>query len=352
MIKSNDIIKDNNSIILSKDEMYSPHVIESKLRNDILFQEKMDHLYALHSPRFQSFQSRFLNDQSGKGFDVQMNSAFVEFLELLESTIESYLMEIDISITSFIKAIEYHSIHNDTSVAYFLLYFSSFHDFEDFGIMMEKKCSELYPSSKLDEEKIQNDDMKSNNSSQYFVRVLWDIENIRVQKEKGGLNTVDDLTKFFRQKGLFGNGIDTRITAFFNPGKSGLSKKVVEELDRASVELVYVSSKREDADRKLGHRLSQEVSVLKPIKTTFIIISSDQDFRHQIQELVNAGYKVIIIHDAESGKHTQTLEMYATESFCWRDIVERLPIQEENKKPCKFFASGTCKFGDNCKFKH
>lgn len=71
-----------------------------------------------------------------------------------------------------------------------------------------------------------------------------------------------------------------------------------------------------------------------------------------MHELVNAGYKVIIIHDTVSAKHTQTLEMHATESYCWRDIVERLPIQEVDKKPCKFFASGNCKFGDNCRFKH
>jgi len=349
MIKSNDIINDNSK--LSKDEIYSPHVIESKLRNDILFQEKIDQLYALHSPRFQFF-SRFLNDPSGKGFDLQMNSAFVEFLELLETTIDAYLLEIEISMTSFMKAIEYHSVNNDTSVSYLLLYFSSFHDFEDFGIMMEKKCIELYPSSKLDDIKTNNsnDDTKAN--SQYFVRVLWDIENIRVQKEKGGLNTVDDLNVFLRQKGLFGNGIDTRITAFYNPKKSGLKETIVEELDKASVELVYVSSKREDADRKLGKRISQEISVLKPSQTTFIIISSDQDFRHQVQVAVNAGYKVIIIHDAEGRKHTQTLELHATESYQWRDIVGRLPIQEVTKKPCKFFASGNCKFGDNCKFKH
>jgi hypothetical protein len=250
------------------------------------------------------------------------------------------------------KAIEYHSVNNDTSVSYLLLYFSSFHDFEDFGIMMEKKCMELYPSSKLDDIKTNNSNDDTKTNSQYFVRVLWDIENIRIQKEKGGLNTVDDLNVFLRQKGLFGNGIDTRITAFYNTNKSGLKKTIVEELDKASVEMVYVSSKREDADRKLGHRISQEISVLKPSMTTFIIISSDQDFRHQIQVLVNSGYKVIIIHDAEGGKHTQTLELHATECYNWRDIVGRLPTQEVTKKPCKFFASGHCKFADNCKFKH
>ena len=40
-----------------------------------------------------------------------------------------------------------------------------------------------------------------------------------------------------------------------------MSKAVVKELDQAAVEMVWVSDKREDADRKLGVRIMQEMQV-------------------------------------------------------------------------------------------
>ena len=93
------------------------------------------------------------------------------------------------------------------------------------------------------------------------------------------------LRKFLKEKGLVASGVDTRITAFFNPNGGCVSQKVVGELDMSGVELVWVSQKREDADRKLGLRISQEIQVLSPSHTTFIIISSDQDFRGHMQLL-------------------------------------------------------------------
>ena len=78
-----------------------------------------------------------------------------------------------------------------------------------------------------------------------------------------------------------------------------MSYKTIEELDKGGVELVWVAAKREDADRKLGLKISQEMHVLRDhANTTFVIISSDQDFRHHMQVLINAGYAVIIIHNA------------------------------------------------------
>lgn len=71
-----------------------------------------------------------------------------------------------------------------------------------------------------------------------------------------------------------------------------------------------MSSKREDADRKLGIRINQEMLVLQPAVTTFVIISSDQDFRHHMQLLQNQGFTVIVIHNANNDKWSQVLEMH------------------------------------------
>jgi hypothetical protein len=40
-----------------------------------------------------------------------------------------------------------------------------------------------------------------------------------------------------------------------------VSARDIGDLDKAAVELVWVSGKREDADRKLGHRVHQEMQV-------------------------------------------------------------------------------------------
>lgn len=38
--------------------------------------------------------------------------------------------------------------------------------------------------------------------------------------------------------GLYGSGIDSRITVFFNPGNRSVAKAVIDELDKAAVEMV------------------------------------------------------------------------------------------------------------------
>jgi hypothetical protein len=85
-----------------------------------------------------------------------------------------------------------------------------------------------------------------------------------------------------------------------------------------------VSSKREDADRKLGLRINQEMMVLPHAETTFVIISSDQDFRHYYQLLNSAGYEVVVVHNAGPGpcaKWVQVLEMHAHKAYRWCDIM-------------------------------
>lgn len=168
-----------------------------------------------------------------------------------------------------------------------------------------------------------------------FVRVLWDLENVTVSKRFGGLNAVKKLRDFLKRLGLIGHGIDTRVTAFFNPENSPVSSKTIEELDKAGVELVWVATKREDADRKLGYRISQEMHVLRDASnTTFVIISSDRDFRHHMQLLLNGGYSVIIIHNALNSKWSQSLEMYATAAFRWdQDVIGMDPKNPRPRKP-------------------
>ena len=88
-----------------------------------------------------------------------------------------------------------------------------------------------------------------------------------------------------------------------------------------------MSSKREDADRKIGIRIQQEMVVLPPFETVFVIISSDQDFRHYYQLLSCAGYEVIVIHNAaHDSSNVKTLAMHASKVHTWSDIMSNQNI--------------------------
>ena len=63
------------------------------------------------------------------------------------------------------------------------------------------------------------------------------------------------------------------------------------------------------------------MKVLDPRHTTFVIISSDQDFRHFYQLLKGEGYGVIVIHEAIEGNWVEVLEMHADFAYRWRDIM-------------------------------
>jgi len=68
-------------------------------------------------------------------------------------------------------------------------------------------------------------------------------------------------------------------------------------------------------------RINQDMLLLQPSLTTFVIISSDQDFRHHIQLLANNGFEVIVIHDATSSSWKTALEMHATRSYVWSSFM-------------------------------
>ena len=268
--------------------------------------------------------------------------------------------------------------------------FHKYANFFSFGSMMSEKYEELYlkehsskefqqseinySSQKGNSLVIVNDPMKAivskeenaliihDNEPQRHVRVLWDIENVQVPKNHRALTLIANLQKFLADQTpiLFGPGIDVRITAFFNPSSNRVPSHVVDELDRAAVELVWVSKKREDADRKIGGdvvctltcdvlyttngflflvvnpgiRIHQEMQVLKPPeRVSFMLISSDNDFRHHIQLLTNTGYEAIVVHNAQEIKvdgktistnnsWQQALELHATKAFHWKEIVD------------------------------
>lgn len=254
-----------------------------------------------------------------------MHSVHIEFINTVERALFEEISNMGISEEKFIDLLDVSLKQGDETVERLYKELVVYRNFVDFGLMMQRKYEELYPSPSP-ENTSPSPTLTSNIS---ICRVLWDLENVQVNPKLGGIKTVMQLQDFLKRNNIMGAGVDTRITAFLNPFNKNISKKVIEELNKASVELVCASSKREDADRKLGIRINQEMQLLNPALTTFVIISSDQDFRQHMQLMSNAGYKVVIIHDARHESWRNTLEMHASMSFEWGQVIT-VPLEDSS----------------------
>ena len=301
---------------------YAIYIVESKLRNS----SELNKFYENKSPSFRNFsQIRSEVEANGTGFDLIMMVTYLEFKELVTSHVDDILQELNVTIADFGTRLQ--AIDDECALSLLDL-LEKAHNFIEFAMMMESNYLKLYEGVSGPSFAVKIAPTKRIVSGQKCVRVLWDIENISVSKAMGGLKTVEKLRNFLKLKGWVAPGLDTRITAFFNPSGHAVSQKTIGELDKSGVELVWVSQKREDADRKLGLRISQEVQVLNPGSTTFIILSSDQDFISHMQLLQNSGFHVVVIHKANSEKWKTSLEMHANEGYSWADVVETLDIED------------------------
>lgn len=326
-------------------ELYCPYILESKLRHSKLLQKKLDAFYLRASPRFQNFlESRYNADKSGLGIDILYMPIFNEFDSIIESYIVKYLEEIQVNLEKFLEALNYwiaisefqelNGIEDDSNDensecirSFFFLCFVEDFSIIDFGMMMQNKYNELYKVEEAVLSVVESELPDKNTvSSEIYnkqVRVLWDIENLSVPKNYGGIKAIQHLRSFLQSLELFGSGINTRITAFFNPKKSKLSSKLIKELDAVGIELVWVSEKREDADRKLVHRLQQETDIFKNNKeVTFVIMSSDKDFTRNLNSLVQKGYRTIVIHDARDEHWEEILKTASSESYKWTEVMQ------------------------------
>eukprot|EP01041_Mallomonas_annulata_P010087 gene10087-21022_t len=375
---------------LSTLEKFSPYIIEAYLRGDD-WKQSLEDFFRLQSPKFQGFRERREEHSSsnnrqpsrthhaffGSGYDPQMQAVHNEFLLTLEEVLESQLKLIDVSVSHFLNATRLGLEDCDAVPDSLLKELNRYSDFFSFGEMMEDRFIALYPDYNNVNNNINNNNDNNINNNNIpgattgtvtvngvdaitnssldssttvtvgitpphtsttaatvvnNVRVLWDIENVGVSHHLGGLETVRRLMAFLRGLGLSGEGVDCRISAFFNPAGVAVRKAVVADLDRAAVEMVWVSGKREDADRKLGNRILQEMQVLVPSLATFIVITSDQDFRHHFQLLTGRGYRVIVIHKAANSKWSEALGMHCSQAFHWDEILGNNPSRGTGQK--------------------
>jgi hypothetical protein len=299
-------------------ERFILHAVESYLRGTA-WKSALAAFYSTNCPRFQHFSDlNNVQSNSYNDLDVHTHLVYIEFKDIVEQELHKLFVSLGSTQERFMQLLEMELCRGDETVERLYDTLTCYRDFVSFGRLMQRMFAELYPTeAKI----VQGESVRRIR----ICRVLWDLENVVVDPNIGGIETVAALQEFLRSRGLWGAGIDTRITAFFNPFNKCLPKKVIEQLNKAAVELVCASAKREDADRKLGIRINQEMQILLPELTTFVVISSDQDFRQHLQLLSNAGYTTMLIHEARNENWRRTLEMQAGTGVQWSEVLSYLP---------------------------
>jgi cold shock CspA family protein len=296
-------------------ERYIVHALEAHLRGSE-WQKLVNAFVTTNCPRFRNFNKVYCaGDTSAlSDVDIHMHLVHLEFITLLDTELSAVATRLGSTEERLLELLDAELLRDEETAHRLHDTLNMYRGFVHFSRMMEHRCNELYPTE------VAETPSSGAAKGARICRVLWDLENVHVDHNLGGIATVMALQTFLRGLDLYGAGIDTRITAFFNPFNKSIPKKVIEELNKASVELVCASSKREDADRKLGMRINQEMQLLKPEISTFVLISSDQDFRQHIQLLTNAGYRTIVVHEARNENWRRMLEMHASMGVQWSTV--------------------------------
>ncbi len=175
-----------------------------------------------------------------------------------------------------------------------------------------------------------------------FVRILWDIENIALPKESSPSAIVQQLQMYaLTQARMYKDEpFDILVSAFVCPSKfqnAHALANFVRLLDSAGIEIIAVSDKREDADRKLVARALRECRVLPPTDSVIVVVSSDKDFCALYGSMRSLGFRVVVVHCATNLEWEESLALYANVCVRWNDIIrtnrfDRLPSPDELRR--------------------
>ena len=249
-------------------------------------------------------------------------------MDTLETLLEGRLADFNITGPRFVEVLQVMTVATmgDETAKEVLASINNYSSFLEFGEMMKFKYEEIY-CEEIYKEKMDSS-ASSPASSTTFVRVLWDIENIPPHSStssKSAYEVVASILSHLKRTSIIppSSTTDTNVTVFYSPEKKTLSPKDIKGLDRASVEQIFVSTKREDADRKLITRISREMNVLPKASSKFVIISSDMDFVPHMQLLSNGGFEVHSIADYEAGsEQAKVFEMFCNSCSMFEEVLK------------------------------
>ncbi|CAM9596621.1 unnamed protein product [Chrysoparadoxa australica] len=279
-------------------------IIDSSMRGDKT-EEALEPFYRLHGPSFASFRADC-------ECTLQMTQAYDEYLGLMESLMDERCIELGVEPSLIIECAPSDVAHS----------LSDRFRFVSFADMMRSRWAELYSSNPSDPSN------PAAKCTQLNVRCLWDVENLPVPKGLSAFQVVQSIKAFLRELDLEGRHVRTfEITAFFSPHNCSVSKPQLASLDRAGVEMVMAGDKAEAADRKLVKRLNREMDVLEAGGTTFVILSSDNDYADDLKRLRERGYSTVLISSPRT--NTAALVAEAKVAYDWNKVLEKCPAEDE-----------------------
>jgi The ARF-like 2 binding protein BART len=200
-------------------DKYCIHALESLLRGSD-WESKFRTFYFSVCPRFKSYiESSISND--GSGYDLLMFDAYKDFLAFFDLNIQHYLDEMGVTLSTLGESLFSHLVENDSSAMNLRDQLEMYGDFDKFSMIMRTKFQETFTGQKLkldvntgiicgtlDENSppitecettvLQVKPDKTTGPAparSRAVRVLWDIENIMVSRDIGGLNTLTRLNE-------------------------------------------------------------------------------------------------------------------------------------------------------------
>lgn len=192
------------------------HALESLLRGSD-WESKFRTFYFTVCPRFKSYiESSIIND--GTGYDLLMFDAYKDFLAFFDLNIQRYLDEMGVTLSTLGESLFSRLVENDSSAMNLRDQLEMYGDFDKFSMIMRTKFQETFLNQKLmgdanskniggtieDDSSItecetvvfQGKPVKATGPARSrAVRVLWDIENIMVSRDIGGLNTLTRLNE-------------------------------------------------------------------------------------------------------------------------------------------------------------
>ena len=260
-------------------------------------------------------------------FELRMTTIHEQFLVTLDGLLDVQLARLDLSAERAARLLNGGGGGSDCGVSSKALVearrrLDNLSDFVTFGEMMRERHEQrLAAVAAASTSHAVVGASSPSGTAVRHTRVLWDFENVGVPSDIDPFEAVCALERWLETRGLWGAGIDSSITAFFEPDSVG--RPLRKALDRAGVEQVIASSKREDADRKLNARLERDLALLPTgAATAAVFITSDTDFIPQLRRLKQRGGPTVLLTTAPHGsQHYSALALAATETHPWQAIV-------------------------------
>merc|ERR1711892_276966 len=151
--------------------------------------------------------------------------------------------------------------------------------------------------------------------------VFWDIENCNVPSGKSAMAVCE----MIRKQQFFQDHREILFAVVCDATKE--SKAVLEELDKAQVDIIHVTSnKKNTADDKLK-QLMRRFADLHRDGSRIVLISGDMDFAADIADFKRRMcLSVILLHNFNA---SESLILAASQAHNFYDILSPLPVKHD-----------------------